>query len=54
MGFHVHIPASALEYHYNNDWEAYLTNIEILGDEVTVIRITDYCTITGYELLRAR
>ncbi|CQJ25313.1 ABC-type enterochelin transport system%2C ATPase component [Yersinia enterocolitica] len=49
---HVHTPASALENQYNNDWEAYLTKIESFGEEVAVIGVTDYCTITGYELLR--
>ncbi|WP_075809015.1 TrlF family AAA-like ATPase [Raoultella ornithinolytica] len=49
---HVHTPASSLENQYNNDWEAYLTKIESFGEEIAVIGVTDYCTITGYERLR--
>ncbi|MEN4541295.1 TrlF family AAA-like ATPase [Pantoea agglomerans] len=48
---HVHTPESSLENQYGNDWEAYLSAIEAFGDEVAVMGVTDYCTITGYEKL---
>jgi ABC-type cobalamin/Fe3+-siderophores transport system ATPase subunit len=50
---HVHTPQSSLQNLYGGDWEAYLSAIEAFGDEVAVIGVTDYCTITGYEKLLA-
>ncbi|WP_256813946.1 MULTISPECIES: TrlF family AAA-like ATPase [unclassified Serratia (in: enterobacteria)] len=48
---HVHTPQSSLQNLYGGDWEAYLSAIEAFGDEVAVMGVTDYCTITGYERL---
>lgn len=50
---HVHTPQSSLQNLYGGDWEAYLSAIEAFNDEVAVIGVTDYCTITGYEKLIA-
>lgn len=50
---HVHTPQSSLQNLYGGDWEAYLSTIEAFGDEVAVIGVTDYCTISGYEKLLA-
>ncbi|MEM5528718.1 TrlF family AAA-like ATPase [Gammaproteobacteria bacterium AS21] len=46
---HVHTPDSVLETQYKSDWEKYLEVIEGKGDEVAVIGVTDYYTISGYE-----
>lgn len=50
---HVHTPQSSLQNLYGGDWEAYLSTIEAFGNEVAVIGVTDYCTISGYEKLLA-
>nr|WP_246874529.1 hypothetical protein [Pantoea ananatis] len=50
---HVHTPQSSLQNLYGGDWEAYLSAIEAFGNEVAVIGVTDYCTISGYEKLLA-
>lgn len=46
---HVHTPDSILETQYKSDWKHYLDVIESKGDEVSVIGVTDYYTISGYE-----
>ena len=46
---HVHTPDSVLETQYKADWEHYLNVIESKGDAVSVIGVTDYYTISGYE-----
>lgn len=50
---HVHTPQSSLQNLYGGDWESYLSAIEAFGEEVAVMGVTDYCTITGYERLLA-
>jgi hypothetical protein len=46
---HVHTPDSVLESQYKSDWDSYLDVIENKGNEVSVIGVTDYYTISGYE-----
>ena len=46
---HVHTPDSVLESQYKSDWDSYLDVIESKGNEVSVIGVTDYYTISGYE-----
>ncbi|ENO1231333.1 ATPase [Vibrio alginolyticus] len=46
---HVHTPDSVLETQYKSNWEQYLEVIESRGEEVSVIGVTDYYTISGYE-----
>ena len=46
---HVHTPDSVLESQYKSNWDDYLDVIESKGDEVSVIGVTDYYTISGYE-----
>jgi len=46
---HVHTPDSVLETQYKSNWEQYLDVIESKSDEISVIGVTDYYTISGYE-----
>ena len=46
---HVHTPDSVLESQYKADWDSYINEIESKGDDVSVIGVTDYYTISGYE-----
>ncbi|EGQ7914087.1 TPA: TrlF family AAA-like ATPase [Vibrio parahaemolyticus] len=46
---HVHTPDSVLESQFKSDWDGYLDVIESKGDQVSVIGVTDYYTISGYE-----
>lgn len=45
---HVHTPESALTNHYR-DWPSYIDALEAKGAGVSVIGITDYCSIEGYK-----
>jgi hypothetical protein len=45
---HVHTPESALANHYG-DWPSYIDALEAKGVGVSVIGITDYCSIEGYK-----
>lgn len=46
---HVHTPDSVLETQFRGDWEGYITAIEQSDSGVSVIGITDYYSISGYE-----
>ena len=46
---HVHTPDSVLETQFKGDWEGYITAIEQSNSGISVIGITDYCSISGYE-----
>lgn len=50
---HVHTPDSILETQFKGDWEAYITAIEKSTSGVSVIGITDYYSISGYEKVLA-
>ncbi len=45
---HVHTPASVL-YEEFDDWDTYIAELETAGAGVSVVGITDYCTIEGYK-----
>ncbi len=45
---HVHTPASALNSEFGK-WDDYITALEKTGAGVSVIGITDYCSIDGYK-----
>ena len=47
---HVHTPASALENRFK-DWDSYVETLEKAGEGVSVLGVTDYCTIEGYKQL---
>lgn len=46
---HVHTPDSILESQYKMDWDGYIDFIESKGEEVAVVGITDYYSISGYK-----
>ncbi|HCQ7979720.1 TPA: hypothetical protein OL861_000878, partial [Proteus mirabilis] len=46
---HVHTPDSVLETQFKGDWDGYITAIEQSNSGISVIGITDYCSISGYE-----
>ncbi|WP_233080797.1 TrlF family AAA-like ATPase [Rheinheimera soli] len=46
---HVHTPDSILESQYREDWEGYISEIESKSNNVSVIGVTDYYSISGYE-----
>jgi predicted ATPase len=46
---HVHTPDSVLETQFKGDWDGYITAIEQSDSGVSVIGITDYYSISGYE-----
>lgn len=49
---HVHTPASLVNVHYGDGgvdpWEAFITNLEALPDDLKVIGICDYWFLDGY------
>lgn len=45
---HVHTPESALANHYA-DWPSYLDALEAKGKGISVLGVTDYCSIEGYK-----
>lgn len=45
---HVHTPESALANQFS-DWDNYINALERAGADVSVIGITDYCSIEGYK-----
>lgn len=46
---HVHTPDSVLESQFKMDWESYVSLLESKGEDVAVVGITDYYTISGYK-----
>ncbi|MCL1056474.1 hypothetical protein L2729_00525 [Shewanella gelidimarina] len=50
---HVHTPDSVLETQFKSDWDAYITAIEDNDSDISVIGITDYYSISGYEKVLA-
>lgn len=45
---HVHTPASALNSSFQN-WDSYIDAVEKTGSGVSVLGVTDYCTVEGYK-----
>jgi ABC-type lipoprotein export system ATPase subunit len=52
---HVHTPASIIEHYGKNKeniWEDYITDLNNLPDNITVLGINDYLFLEGYEIVK--